>query len=42
MNRQQYANLILEKMENAKERLKGEFATPGRVQSCNIDDLLPT
>src|SRR4051794_37508626 len=42
MNRQQYADLILKRMENVKEQLKEEFATPGRVQSCIIDDLLPT
>src|SRR4051794_17713958 len=41
MNRQQYADLILKKMEAAKEHLREEFATPGRVQSCIVDDLLP-
>lgn len=41
MNRQRYADLILKKMEASKRELKDEFGTPGRVQSCTIDDLLP-
>src|SRR5437016_4049337 len=42
MNRQQYADLILKRMEESKQQLKAEFATPGRVQSCTLTKVLPT
>src|SRR2546423_9567323 len=41
MNRQQSADLILKRMEESKQQLKAEFATPGRVQSCILDNVLP-
>ena len=42
MNRQQYADLIVKKLAAEEARLKAEFATPGRIQSCIVDDLLPS
>jgi Rps23 Pro-64 3,4-dihydroxylase Tpa1-like proline 4-hydroxylase len=41
MNRTQYADLILERLRSELDTLKSEFHTPGRIQSCFIDDLLP-
>jgi Rps23 Pro-64 3,4-dihydroxylase Tpa1-like proline 4-hydroxylase len=40
-NRTQLADLILTRLQQEKERLKKEFATPGRINSCYIDNLLP-
>ena len=42
MNRQQYADLILKKLAAEEAELKAEFATPGLIQSCIVDDLLPS
>lgn len=41
MNRQEYADLILPRLHSNESHLKQQFSTPGRVQSCSIDDLLP-
>jgi Rps23 Pro-64 3,4-dihydroxylase Tpa1-like proline 4-hydroxylase len=40
-NRKQLADLILTRLQEEKERLKEEFATPRRINSCYIDNLLP-
>lgn len=40
-NRKFLADLILEKLDTAKEKLKVEFNESGRINSCFIDDLLP-
>lgn len=41
MNRKEYADLILKKLEQSKEAYKKEFNLEGRINSCIIDDLLP-
>lgn len=40
-NRDYLAGLILEKLQLNKQRLKDDFSTPARINSCFIDDLLP-
>src|SRR5436305_11133953 len=40
-NRKELADLILARLEKEKEKLKKEFASPGRINSCYIDNLLP-
>lgn len=41
MDRRQIADIILARLADEAERLAAEFATPGRVESAQIDDLLP-
>ena len=41
MDRRQYADLILKRLEEKQQELKAQFGTPGRIQSCIVDDLLP-
>lgn len=36
------ARLILENLQANKQRLKEDFSQPGQINSCYIDDLLPT
>jgi Rps23 Pro-64 3,4-dihydroxylase Tpa1-like proline 4-hydroxylase len=41
MRRNEYADLIVKRMEPAKDELTKQFAAPGQVQTCWIDDVLP-
>lgn len=41
LNRHTLADLVLEKLTLKKDKLKQEFSTKGRINSCFIDDLLP-
>lgn len=41
MNRTQIADHIVARLETELERLRADFAQPGRIASCQIDDLLP-
>ncbi len=41
LDRQQLADLIVRRLESEHDRLRAEFATPGRIPSCIVDDLLP-
>lgn len=41
MNRKELSNIIFEKLEKNKNRLKDEFLQKGRINSCYIDNLLP-
>ncbi|WP_175622849.1 2OG-Fe(II) oxygenase [Chryseobacterium schmidteae] len=41
MNRKEYADLILKKLEESKEVYRKEFNLESRINSCIIDDLLP-
>ncbi|HYE79276.1 MAG TPA: 2OG-Fe(II) oxygenase [bacterium] len=41
LNRTQYADLILQRLEPDRERLRAEFNTPGNIRAAIIDDLLP-
>jgi len=41
MNRKQYADLILQKLEENKDIYKKEFNQDGRINSCIIENLLP-
>lgn len=41
MDRQQYADIIVKKLEDSRQKLKSDFAEGGRIQSCIIDNLLP-
>lgn len=42
LNRKNIADLIVEKLHNNREILKKDFSIKGRINSCFIDDLLPT
>jgi len=39
--REYLADLILPRLAEEKDKLKGEFAQKGRINTCFIDDLLP-
>lgn len=39
--RKTMAGLIVQRLEEGKEKLKAEFTQKGRINSCYIDDLLP-
>jgi len=39
--RQQLADLILQRLVPEQKKLQKEFALPGRINSCTIDNLLP-
>ena len=41
IGRQALADLILPRLDSAKQRLTAEFHQSGRVPSCLVDDLLP-
>lgn len=41
MRRTEIAKLIVDRLLPERERLRTEFATPGRVPSCAVDNLLP-
>lgn len=41
MNRTQIADHIVARLKPEAERLRTEFAQPGRIASCHISDLLP-
>lgn len=41
LTREYLAGLIFDKLSSNKEKLKQEFNTIGRINSCFIDDLLP-
>ncbi len=40
-NRTELADIIVERLEEEKERLKKDFAAPGIINACYIDNLLP-
>ena len=42
MRRNEYADHIVRRMEAAKTEMKSQFTTPGQVQTCWVDDVLPT
>ena len=42
VRRERYALLIAERLQAGKEQLCAEFRQPGRIQSCFVDDLLPS
>lgn len=42
MKRKEYADLIVKKLQERKEDYKREFNLPNRINSCVIDNLLPT
>lgn len=42
LTRDKLADLILEKLVTNKEKLKEEFSLPSRINSCALDNLLPT
>lgn len=39
--RQQLADLIIQRLVQEQKKLQKEFALPGRINSCVIDDVLP-
>jgi Rps23 Pro-64 3,4-dihydroxylase Tpa1-like proline 4-hydroxylase len=42
MNRKGFANFIVQQLQDNIERLQSEFFTPGRINSCVVDDIFPS
>jgi Rps23 Pro-64 3,4-dihydroxylase Tpa1-like proline 4-hydroxylase len=42
MDRKDFANFIVQQLQDSIERLHSEFFTPGRIHSCVVDDILPS